>query len=221
VPPELQVADFFTKAQTREQHQLHLLKLNASHPPSPPWVWRRVLSMAHMDPPSLPSPSCSPSGNSFHFPCVHANQASSDTNQSSFLLKTPINHRFYFLRTTIIYWYTSIYVVACFLRISIMYIAAIWEIMTTSNHLVSPFFFYGGSNRSYNPYTFHLFYLHINHGTYTVYNGTLSITHYQSQLPIGYLPGLFSLFYRRMPYAPRISKIMVHIDLCNQGLILT
>jgi len=96
--------------------------------------------MAHMDPPSLPSPSCSPSGNSFHFPCVHANQASSDTNQSSFLLKTPINHRFYFLRTTIIYWYTSIYVVACFLRISIMYIAAIWEIMTTSNHLVSPFF---------------------------------------------------------------------------------
>jgi len=141
VPLELQVADFFTKAQTREQHQLHLLKLNASHPPSPPWVWRRVLSMAHMDPPSLPSPSCSPSGNSFHFPCVHANQASSDTNQSSFLLKTPINHRFYFLRTTIIYWYTSIYVVACFLRISIMYIAAIWEIMTTSNHLVSPFFF--------------------------------------------------------------------------------
>lgn len=102
-----------------------------------------------------------------------------------------------------------------------MYIAAIWEIMTTSNHLVSPFFFYGGSNHSYNPYTFHLFYLHINHGTYTVYNGTLSITHYQSQLPIGYLPGLFSLFYRRMPYAPRISKIMVHIDLCNQGLILT
>jgi hypothetical protein len=36
VPSELQVADFFTKAQTREQHRLHLLKLNASDPPLPP-----------------------------------------------------------------------------------------------------------------------------------------------------------------------------------------
>jgi hypothetical protein len=36
VPSELQVADFFTKAQTREQHQLHMLKLNASDPPPPP-----------------------------------------------------------------------------------------------------------------------------------------------------------------------------------------
>jgi hypothetical protein len=36
VPSELQVADFFTKAQTREQHRLHMLKLNASDPPSPP-----------------------------------------------------------------------------------------------------------------------------------------------------------------------------------------
>ena len=36
VPSELQVADFFTKAQTREQHRLHLLKLNASDPPFPP-----------------------------------------------------------------------------------------------------------------------------------------------------------------------------------------
>ena len=36
VPSELQVADFFTKAQTREQHRLHLLKLNTSDPPPPP-----------------------------------------------------------------------------------------------------------------------------------------------------------------------------------------
>jgi len=36
VPSELQLADFFTKAQTREQHQLHLLKLNALDPPLPP-----------------------------------------------------------------------------------------------------------------------------------------------------------------------------------------
>jgi hypothetical protein len=36
VPSELQLADFFTKAQTREQHRLHLLKLNASDPPLPP-----------------------------------------------------------------------------------------------------------------------------------------------------------------------------------------
>ncbi|CAA0841726.1 cysteine-rich RLK (RECEPTOR-like protein kinase) 8 [Striga hermonthica] len=36
VPSELQVADFFTKTQTREQHQLQLLKLNASDPPPPP-----------------------------------------------------------------------------------------------------------------------------------------------------------------------------------------
>jgi hypothetical protein len=35
VPSELQLADFFTKAQTREQ-RLHLLKLNASDPPLPP-----------------------------------------------------------------------------------------------------------------------------------------------------------------------------------------
>ena len=33
VPSELQLADFFTKAQTREHHRLHLLKLNASDPP--------------------------------------------------------------------------------------------------------------------------------------------------------------------------------------------
>ena len=36
VPSELQVADFFTKAQTREHHRLHLLKLSASDPPDPP-----------------------------------------------------------------------------------------------------------------------------------------------------------------------------------------
>ena len=36
VPSELQLADFFTKAQTREQHRLHLLKLNASDPPLSP-----------------------------------------------------------------------------------------------------------------------------------------------------------------------------------------
>ena len=36
VPSELQLADFFTKAQTREQHRLHLIKLNASGPPLPP-----------------------------------------------------------------------------------------------------------------------------------------------------------------------------------------
>ena len=45
VPSELQLADFFTKAQTREQHRLHLIKLNASDPPLPPWVWRGVLSI--------------------------------------------------------------------------------------------------------------------------------------------------------------------------------
>ena len=33
VPSELQLTDFFTKAQTREQHRLHLLKLNASDLP--------------------------------------------------------------------------------------------------------------------------------------------------------------------------------------------
>jgi hypothetical protein len=36
VPSQLQLADFFTKAQTREQHRLHLLKLNASNPPLSP-----------------------------------------------------------------------------------------------------------------------------------------------------------------------------------------
>jgi hypothetical protein len=36
VPFELQLADFFTKAQTQEQHRLHLIKLNASNPPLPP-----------------------------------------------------------------------------------------------------------------------------------------------------------------------------------------
>jgi hypothetical protein len=36
VPSELQLVDFFTKAQTREQHRLHLIKLNASNPPLPP-----------------------------------------------------------------------------------------------------------------------------------------------------------------------------------------
>jgi len=36
VPSELQLADFFTKAQTRAQHQFHLIKLNASDPPLPP-----------------------------------------------------------------------------------------------------------------------------------------------------------------------------------------
>jgi len=59
--------------------------------------------------------------------------------------------------------------------------------------------------------TFHLFYLLcINHGTYFIYNGTLSITNYQSHLSCGtdwYLPKLLSLFYRYMSYAPRISKI--------------
>jgi hypothetical protein len=35
VPSESQLADFFTKAQTRVQHQLHLIKLNVSDPPSP------------------------------------------------------------------------------------------------------------------------------------------------------------------------------------------
>jgi hypothetical protein len=35
VPSELQLADFFTKAQTRAQHQFHLIKLNASNPPFP------------------------------------------------------------------------------------------------------------------------------------------------------------------------------------------
>lgn len=33
VPSEVQVADFFTKSQTREQHRLHILKLNVSDPP--------------------------------------------------------------------------------------------------------------------------------------------------------------------------------------------
>jgi hypothetical protein len=33
VPSELQIADFFTKAQTRDQHNLHILKLNVSDPP--------------------------------------------------------------------------------------------------------------------------------------------------------------------------------------------
>lgn len=33
VPSDLQLADFFTKAQTREHHRLHLLKLNVSDPP--------------------------------------------------------------------------------------------------------------------------------------------------------------------------------------------
>lgn len=40
VPSELQVADFFTKAQTREQHRLYILKLNVidppNHSPNPP-----------------------------------------------------------------------------------------------------------------------------------------------------------------------------------------
>jgi hypothetical protein len=33
VSSELQLTDFFTKAQTREHHRLHLLKLNVSDPP--------------------------------------------------------------------------------------------------------------------------------------------------------------------------------------------
>ena len=33
VPSELQLADFFTKAQTKEHHKLHVLKLNVSDPP--------------------------------------------------------------------------------------------------------------------------------------------------------------------------------------------
>jgi hypothetical protein len=40
VPSELQLADFFTKAQTWEQHQLH-----SSNPLLPPWVQRGVLSV--------------------------------------------------------------------------------------------------------------------------------------------------------------------------------
>jgi hypothetical protein len=36
VPSQLQLADFFTKEQTLEQHRLHLLKLNASNPPLSP-----------------------------------------------------------------------------------------------------------------------------------------------------------------------------------------
>jgi len=36
VPSELQVADFFTKAQTQEQHWFNMLKLNASDHPLPP-----------------------------------------------------------------------------------------------------------------------------------------------------------------------------------------
>jgi hypothetical protein len=35
VPSESQLADFFTKAQTRAQHQFYLIKLNASNPPFP------------------------------------------------------------------------------------------------------------------------------------------------------------------------------------------
>jgi hypothetical protein len=38
VPSEVQLADFFTKAQTQDQHRFHLFKLNvsdmiSSHPP--------------------------------------------------------------------------------------------------------------------------------------------------------------------------------------------
>jgi hypothetical protein len=36
VSSDMQVAHFFTKAQTREQHRLNLFKLNASDPPLPP-----------------------------------------------------------------------------------------------------------------------------------------------------------------------------------------
>jgi hypothetical protein len=36
VPSELQVADFFTKAQTKAQHHFHSSKLNASDPLLPP-----------------------------------------------------------------------------------------------------------------------------------------------------------------------------------------
>nr|ADB85425.1 putative retrotransposon protein [Phyllostachys edulis] len=36
VPSELEVTYFFTKAQTREHHRLHLLKLSALDPPDPP-----------------------------------------------------------------------------------------------------------------------------------------------------------------------------------------
>jgi len=36
VPSELQLADFFTKVQAREQHRLHLIKLSCSDPPFPP-----------------------------------------------------------------------------------------------------------------------------------------------------------------------------------------
>jgi hypothetical protein len=36
VPSEIQVADFFTKAQTREQHRLNLIKFKASDSPLPP-----------------------------------------------------------------------------------------------------------------------------------------------------------------------------------------
>ena len=36
VPSELQVADFFTKAQTRDQHRFHTLKLGVSDAPDPP-----------------------------------------------------------------------------------------------------------------------------------------------------------------------------------------
>ncbi|AQK68041.1 putative tRNA (guanine(26)-N(2))-dimethyltransferase 2 [Zea mays] len=36
VPSEYQLADFFTKAQTRAQHQFHLIKLKASDPPFSP-----------------------------------------------------------------------------------------------------------------------------------------------------------------------------------------
>jgi hypothetical protein len=44
VPSKLQLADFSTKTQTRE-HRLHLLKLKASDPLLPPWVWRGVLTV--------------------------------------------------------------------------------------------------------------------------------------------------------------------------------
>jgi hypothetical protein len=36
VPLESQLADFFTKAQTRAQYLFHLIKLNTSNPPLPP-----------------------------------------------------------------------------------------------------------------------------------------------------------------------------------------
>jgi hypothetical protein len=36
VPSKLQLADFFTKAQTTAQHRFHLIKLNALDPRLPP-----------------------------------------------------------------------------------------------------------------------------------------------------------------------------------------